>query len=153
MKIQMAEEKDLQEILDLQYLAYQSEALLLNNPNIPPLKQTLEHVKKEFETGIILKAVDGCDSIVGSVRGYSKNNTFFIGKLIVRPDLQGRGIGTDLLEEIERVCPHERYELFTSSKSVKNIRLYERFGYQIFKEEKAGEDFNFVYLEKTSTHR
>lgn len=152
MKIQIAEEKDLQDILDLQYLAYQSEAMLLNNPNIPPLKQSLEHVKKEFEAGTILKAVDDSGAIVGSVRGYSQNGTLFIGKLIVRPDLQGRGIGTGLLREIEHVCPHDRYELFTSSKSVKNIRLYERLGYQIFKEEKTGKDFNFIYLEKIGMH-
>ena len=41
MNIEKAEREDLQEILDLQYLAYQSEARLLNNMDIPPLKQTL----------------------------------------------------------------------------------------------------------------
>lgn len=48
MNIEKAEIEDLQEILDLQYLAYQSEARLLNNMDIPPLKQTLEDVFKEM---------------------------------------------------------------------------------------------------------
>ena len=68
MIIQKAERKDLQEILDLQYLAYQSEAQLLDNPNIPPLKQTLEEFEKEFDVGTVLKVVDENYVIVGSVR-------------------------------------------------------------------------------------
>ena len=37
--IKRAEYKDLQEILYLQYLAYQSEAELFGSKDIPPLKQ------------------------------------------------------------------------------------------------------------------
>ena len=37
MNITRAESGDLQEILDLQYLAYQSEAALFGNKDIPPL--------------------------------------------------------------------------------------------------------------------
>ena len=40
MRITEAETEDMKEILDLQYLAYQSEAKLFNNWDIPPLKQT-----------------------------------------------------------------------------------------------------------------
>ena len=148
MLIQKAERHDLQEILDLQYLAYQSEAKLLNNPHIPPLEQTLKEVEKEYLDGLFLKAVDTDNRIVGSVRACSKEGTLFIGKLIVRPDLQGQGIGTQLLNAMERACPHKRYELFTSSKSVRNIKLYERSGYKIFNEKPVSEDLKFIYLEK-----
>lgn len=48
MIIKKAELKDLQEILNLQYLAYQSEAELFNDHDIPPLKQTLEDVLAEY---------------------------------------------------------------------------------------------------------
>ena len=40
--------EDLQDILQLQYLAYQSEAALFNKEDIPPLKQTLDEVVEEF---------------------------------------------------------------------------------------------------------
>ena len=53
-----AEYKDLQEILTLQYLAYQSEAELFGCKDIPPLKQTLDEVIEEFNNGIILKLTD-----------------------------------------------------------------------------------------------
>jgi predicted N-acetyltransferase YhbS len=93
MTIIQAERKDLQEILNLQYLAYQSEAKLCNNPNIPPLTQKLSDLEAEFDNGIFLKALDGDTTILASVRAYSENGTLYIGKLIVRPDLQGQGIG------------------------------------------------------------
>jgi len=148
MLIIKAERDDLQEILDLQYLAYQSEAMLLNNFSIPPLKQTIEEVKQEFDNGIFLKVVDKDGVIIGSVRAYAKNGTLFIGKLIVQPNLQGQGIGTNLLTEIEKVCPQERFELFTSDRSEKNIRLYERLGYVKFREQEVTPELKFIYLRK-----
>lgn len=53
--IEKAHKEDLKEILDLQYLAYQSEAKLFGDMDIPPLKQTIEEVYDEFQKGIILK--------------------------------------------------------------------------------------------------
>lgn len=41
MQISRAEKQDLEEILKLQYLAYQSEAALFGTNDIPPLKQTI----------------------------------------------------------------------------------------------------------------
>lgn len=148
--IQKADKNDLQEILNLQYKAYQSEAKLLNNSEIPPLKQTLNEIEKEFDDGIILKVINEDNFVVGSIRAYSQNDTLFIGKLIVLPDLQGQGIGTKLLIGIEKFAPHKRYELFTSSKSVRNIKLYERLGYHIFDEKLISDNLKFVYLEKTT---
>lgn len=46
--IQKAQKEDLEEILKLQYLAYQSEAKLFGDMNIPPLKQTIEELGEEF---------------------------------------------------------------------------------------------------------
>ena len=88
--------------------------------------------------------------IAGSVRAYCEGGTSRIGKLIVDPAYQGRGIGTALLSAVEQACLAPRYELFTSSKSEKNIRLYERAGYVRFAEKEAGAGITFVYLEKPS---
>ena len=55
MKICKAFKEDLDEILKLQYLAYQSEAKLFKTQDIPPLKQTLEEVEHEYNTGEIKK--------------------------------------------------------------------------------------------------
>ena len=146
--IKKAEQKDLKEILALQYLAYQSEAKLFGDMDIPPLKQTIEEVCDEYEKGTVLKAVDGAGTIIGSVRAYRENETVYIGKLMVHPSMQNQGLGTKLLLAMEQEYPNQRYELFTSTKSISNIRLYERLGYKIFKEEAVSEELQFVYLEK-----
>ena len=116
--------------------------------DIPPLKQTIEELYNEFQKGTILKALDDIGVIIGSVRAYQENGTVYIGKLMVHPEMQRKGIGTKLLLEIEREYPNQRYELFTSTKSISNIRLYERLGYKIFKEETVSQELQFVYLQK-----
>lgn len=146
--IEKAHKEDLKEILELQYLAYQSEAKLFGNMDIPPLKQTIEEVYDEFEKGTILKAIDENKVIIGPVRAYQDGGTVYIGKLLVHPKMQKKGIGTKLLLEIENEYPNQRYELFTSTKSISNIRLYERLGYKIFKEEAMSSKLQFVYLQK-----
>ena len=143
-----AEERDLQKILDLQYLAYQSEARLFDNQDIPPLKQTLTDVGDEYQKGIILKALDEDKTIIGSVRAFCDNGTVYIGKLMVHPSKQGQGIGTKLLLEMEKQYLNQRYELFTSTRSEKNITLYQKLGYKIFDEEQITEELRFVYMEK-----
>ena len=43
---------------------------VFHNPEIPPLKQKLDDVLREYQKGIILKAVEEDNTIIGSVRGY-----------------------------------------------------------------------------------
>ena len=146
--ISKAEKSDLKEILSLQHLAYQSEAALLNDYTIQPLQQTLADIESEFSTSLFLKATDEQKTIVGSVRGRMVDGSLCIGKLIVHPSMQGRGIGTALLDEIERIYDCNRCQLFTTAKSIRNIRLYERAGYSQYKEEKISDSLQFVYLQK-----
>ena len=148
MNIIKADKEDLSEILDLQYLAYQSEARLFDDEDIPPLKQTLADVENEYQRGIILKALDDDKTIIGSVRAFCHNGTVYIGKLMVHPSKQGQGIGSQLLLEMEKQYPQKRYELFTSTRSEKNIALYKKLGYKIFDEEQVTEELRFVYMEK-----
>ena len=70
-------------------------------------------------------------------------------KLMVLPEKQGRGIGTQLLVAIEKSCPKPRYELFTSNISIRNLKLYEGLGYRRFREEQVTPELKFVYMEKT----
>ena len=149
MTISKAQYDDLQEILDLQYLAYQSEAKLFGNKDIPPLKQTLDELRDEYNNGLILKMVSD-DTIIGSVRAHEKDGTAYIGKLMVHPDHRCKGFGSMLLDEIENYYPGKRYELFTSTRSEDNIRLYQKHGYKIFDRKEISDELVFVYLEKIS---
>jgi len=148
MKINKAETKDAVEILKLQKLAYQSEAKLYNNFDIPPLKQTIDEIKKQFESHLFLKAV--CEGrIIGTVRAYEDNGICYVGRLAVHPDYQNKGIGTALMNEIERGFESKRFELFVGTKSSKNIHLYKKLGYTIYKTDRyeCG-DIEIFYMEK-----
>ena len=150
--IHKAQVNDLQEILQLQYLAYQSEADLFGSRDIPPLKQTLDEVVEEFRSGVILKMVDDKDNIIGSVRARESDGTVYIGKLMVHPDHRHKGYGTRLLCEIEKCFPDKRYELFTSTRSLDNIRLYQKLGYSIFARKAVNDELEFVYMEKNENN-
>ena len=146
--IMLARTEDAEAILALQRLAYQSEAVLYNDFSIPPLRQTLDELRAEITTQIVLKAVDE-GQIVGSVRAVLKDDTCLIGRLMVHPDYQGRGIGKSLMHEIESRCADSaRFELFTGDKSQGNIRLYEKLGYVMFRAQVLNDQVRLVYLEK-----
>jgi len=148
MVITKAELTDLEKILELQFLAYQSEAILYNDFSIPPLKQTIEEIRQEYEKGIFLKTTDEMGNIIGSVRAYTNSDTAYIGKLIVHPSRQGQGIGTKLMLAIERESQAARYELFTGDKSIRNLRFYEHLGYTKFREQIVADGLIFIYMEK-----
>ena len=148
MNIEVASIQDAQSILALQKLAYVSEAEIYNDFNIDPLTQTLDSLCHDFSKQVFLKAsVNG--KIVGSVRGYLDDGTCHIGRLIVHPYFQNRGIGKQLMSEIESFFKNAtRYELFTGHKSERNLYLYQKLGYSTHKTERMSDNLVLVFLEK-----
>jgi GNAT superfamily N-acetyltransferase len=146
--IQKARVKEADEILNLQKLAYQSEARLYNDWNLPALTQSIESLVEEMSDSITLVAlVDGV--IIGSVRAKTSGGCCQIGRLIVHPEHQGKGVGSRLLREIEHRCRHAKnYELFTGSLSAANIRLYERHGYTVTRTVPLSKTVSITYMEK-----
>lgn len=145
-----AELKDAKEILELQTLAYQSEARLYNDWSLPALTQTIESLHQEFKDSVILKAIVK-NKIVGSVRARVENRICKIGRLIVNPEFQGKGIGTALLKKIEEIQENiNSFELFTGSKSFSNIRLYEKQGYVKSHTKVLSENVTLIFLVKPS---
>jgi ribosomal protein S18 acetylase RimI-like enzyme len=146
--IRAASTEDAEEILVLQRLAYQSEARLYNDWSLPPLTQTMDSLRSEFTNSIVLKATLG-ERLVGSVRARQNGDVCVIGRLVVHPELQGQGIGSQLLRAIEaRFSNVARFELFTGSKSEANIRLYQRHGYTITRTEKLSQTVSITFMEK-----
>lgn len=148
MEIIKAEIADAGKILEIQKIAYLSEARRYDDYEIPPLRQTLDEIKQEFATHVFLKAVIESE-LVGSVRGYQTNDSCHIGRLIVLPEHQNKGIGSALLKEIENhFGTTRRFELFTGAQSHENLRLYKRHGYNEFKKEQLKTKVFLVYMEK-----
>jgi ribosomal protein S18 acetylase RimI-like enzyme len=146
--VEEATPDDAEEILALQKSAYASEGRLYNDFTLPPLIQTLEEIRADFERKLFLKAVEG-GKIVGSVRARMKEGACLVGRLIVSPGCQGRGIGSRLMQEIEARFPAaETYRLFTGHLSDKALHIYAKMGYEVCRTEPLHEHLTLVYLEK-----
>jgi GNAT superfamily N-acetyltransferase len=145
--IERATAADAEAILTLQKLAYQSEARLYDNNSLPPLTESLDDLTRLLQTHIFLIARSG-DEIVGSVRAATKESRCHVGRLMVHPDNQRRGLGARLLASIEEAFPEaSAYELFTGNLSEGNLRLYRSVGYREFKREPVP-PHELVFLEK-----
>ena len=142
--------EDAQTILDIQKVAYLSEAEAYNNYQIAPLLEALDETKEDFQKKTILKAVLN-DKIVGSVRGYEEKGTCYVQRLMVHPDYQNRGIAKKLMLGLEEQFPTcDRFDLYTGALSTGNIRLYKSLGYEQYKIEMIRENIEFVFLEKVN---
>jgi GNAT superfamily N-acetyltransferase len=125
------------------------------NKNLPePIEQfradaTLEELKARFHDRRFLKAVAG-EQVVGSVRAFQEGPTCHVERLIVHPGYRRQGIGAALLNGSETLfATARRFELFTGHKSTGNIRLYERLGYRVFRQERTNAKVTLVFMEKT----
>jgi ribosomal protein S18 acetylase RimI-like enzyme len=148
-RIEKAELVDAWNILNLQKLAFRSEADLYNDYSIDPLTQTIESVRSEFDTKTFLKAAIE-NEIIGSVRFYLDGDVCHIQRLMVHPDFQNRGIGKRLIDEAEKFFPGAKtFEMFTADKSAKNLGLYKKLGYETYKIEVVKTDMNFLYMRKS----
>jgi ribosomal protein S18 acetylase RimI-like enzyme len=146
--IELASIEDAEGNIQRQKLAYISEVKIVGDFTMLPLLQTIDDIRSEFNHQIFLK-VTVENKIIGSVRCYLKKGTCYIGKLILHPDCQNRGIGTRLLAASEKQFPAaERFELFTSYKSVKNLHIYEKCGYRSFRNHAVSDKLTLLFLEK-----
>jgi N-acetylglutamate synthase-like GNAT family acetyltransferase len=130
--ISKAEKSDASAILALQKLAFRSEAELHNNLEIPPMVQTLDSIQQDFSTHAFYKLIiDG--KIIGALKVHLiQDNTLWIGRLVVHPQYQNRGLGKAFMQYIEgEYNDVSGFELFTAEKSLRNIRFYEGLGYTI----------------------
>ena len=145
-----AEKSDAPEILGLQKTAYQSEAEIYGDDNLPALQQTLTELQQEFEQPrkVFLKTVVN-GKIIGSVRGQAVDGTACVSRVIVHPYFRDRGIGKRLLSEIETAFPQvKRFEAFTGHKSERQLDQFQASGYRQFKTEPFTPAITWVYLQK-----
>ena len=91
-------------LLAIQRRAFQEEARRCETWDILPLTEPLDAIVGHIETATVLAAWME-QRIVGAVRGILADDVCTIRALCIEPDVQGRGIGTDLLRAIERAHP------------------------------------------------
>ena len=145
-----AEKSDAPEILGLQKTAYQSEAEIYGDDSLPALQQTLEEMQTEFDRPgqVFLKTVVN-GKIIGSMRGYLENDTAHLSRVLVHPYFQKRGIGRQLVNEMEKAFPTaKRFEVKTGHRSEQNLARFKAHGYREFKTEPLNATITWVYLQK-----
>ncbi len=147
--IERARVENAGEILTLQRAAYVTEAQLYGDPFLPALTQTLDELVAELARSVCLTAITGTRT-VGAVRARGDGSVWRIGRLVVAPDQQGRGIGTALLAAVEACAPGSvtTFALFTGDRSAANLRLYERSRYAVVRRETPPAGPALVHLEK-----
>lgn len=152
MEIERARAADAGEILTVQRAAYVTEAQLYGDPFLPPLLESVEQIRKGIKTGIVFKATDGT-RIVGAVRGQLAGTTCLVGRLVVAPDQQGRGLGRALLETLHKQTPEATaFDLFTGHLSEANLRLYRRLGYRETRRERMDDHLTLVHMRRDPDH-
>jgi tRNA (guanine37-N1)-methyltransferase len=124
---------DAGELLTLQRACWVQEALANDSlADIPALHESLDDVRawmRDWSTWVVRSE----GRLVGAVRGRLDGSAWDIGRIMVAPDLQGRGLGRALLEHIEAVAAPgaTSYLLFTGARSSDNIRMYKKAGYRV----------------------
>jgi ribosomal protein S18 acetylase RimI-like enzyme len=129
--IRPASHADSGEVLTVLRAAFVTEAQLHDDPHMPPLTESLEEVRAAVATGQLYVALEGT-RIVGTARGLPRAGTWHIARIAIAPDRQGAGIGSALLVAVEAGAPtgYDTFTISTGPKSVRNVALYERHGYQ-----------------------
>ncbi|MDA3930765.1 MAG: N-acetyltransferase [Prolixibacteraceae bacterium] len=150
MEITFAYLSDYEEILKVQKLAFKQEADLYEKCTIGPMCQTLNEMVEECASKIVLKGILK-NELIASVRATQTNTECHINKLIVLPEHQGKGYGKKLLLDIENYfIKATKFVLETGAKSVKNINLYKKAGYQIVDKGYFHDGIEAVIMEKIS---
>ncbi|WP_432535741.1 GNAT family N-acetyltransferase [Kineococcus arenarius] len=139
--------RDAGELLTLQRAAYVSEAQLYDDPRLPPLLETHQDLLEALSHGHGYAAVHG-QRLVGAVRVHEHDSRLDISRLAVTPDLQGRGIGSRLLQAAEDASHARIAALFTGHRSAANLRLYHRHGYTETHREPLSAGITLVHLAK-----
>jgi tRNA (guanine37-N1)-methyltransferase len=132
---------DAGELFTLQQAAFMAEGRLNGSFDIPPLTETLDELLDSLSHPSVLAArshpsvlAARLDArLVGSVRGQVEaDGAWYIGRLMVAPDLQGAGIGGRLMDAIEALAPEDstEYRLVTGGLSSRSQRFYARRGYR-----------------------
>jgi len=131
-EIRSAHAADSGELLVLQRACWVAEQQENPGVRIPALHETHEDVRAWLARDTVLVA-RSAGRLVGAVRATQDGDVWEIGRLMVAPDVAGRGLGRELLARIEALAPEQvrTFSLFTGARSARNQRIYKKAGYRL----------------------
>ncbi len=149
--IRDARADDAAAILAIQRRAFAPAALRYADPALPPLVERVDEVERDIVGQSVLVAEDADGSVVGSVRGRLQYGCVHVGRLVVEPTAQRRGVATRLMRELEARFPDaERFELFTGGMNEPGMGLYLKLGYRETRRERLSDLLELVHMSKAA---
>jgi tRNA (guanine37-N1)-methyltransferase len=132
LEVWAAEPADAGELYVLQLACWVAEQHDNPGVRIPALHETYDDLRAWLARDTVLVA-RSAGRLVGAVRASLDDDAWEVGRLMVAPDLAGRGLGRSLLERIEALAPATAttYALFTGAGSLRNQRMYKKAGYRL----------------------
>ncbi len=130
-ELRPARPADAAEVLVLQRACWVAEQHDNPDVRIPALHETYDEVRAWVERDHVLVA-RAAGRLVGAVRGSLDGDVWHVGRLMVAPDVAGRGLGRALLAAVEAAAPPgaASYQLVTGAGSLRNQRMYKKAGYR-----------------------
>ncbi len=150
--------EDAPTMLDLQRRAFAEEARRSGSEDIPPLIEPLDAVSEHIRHQHALVARDD-GKIIGAIRGIVNGPVCTVRALVVDAAHRGRGVGSALLDALERSLPEvARFDLTTNTVMEGNVPFYERHGYRVTELTRYSELVALAQMtkdvgEKSMTHR
>lgn len=133
--IEPAVQADAGELWTLQRACLVTDAQDNDNASIPPLTESFDQARAaldQWQTWVVRSH----GRLIGSVRGRTvttgDSTAWEIGRLMVAPDIQGRGLGSRLLQHVlDRADPAaSSYLLVTGANSRRTIKWYAKAGFR-----------------------
>ena len=131
-EIGLVQPADAGELLTLQRACWVQEQQANPDVEMDALSESLADVLAWLADGTVFVA-RSAGRLVGAVRGRLLDGVWDIGRLMVAPDLHGRGVGRLLLGRIEEAAPEAAtsYQLCTGVGSLRNQKMYKKAGYRL----------------------
>lgn len=147
-----ARSADVDWILKLQYLCYQVEARRYDVWDLGALTESSAALADEVSGGRVLAVHGPAGEVVGSVRSTTDGGIAHIGRLVVHPRVQRRGIGTRLLQAALRDIAARAAaegigsaEAYTGHRSTEFAATYLRCGLREAERRRVSETLELVH--------
>ncbi|HMK59545.1 MAG TPA: GNAT family N-acetyltransferase [Dissulfurispiraceae bacterium] len=126
MKIEIrdAVDEDLEVLLSIQKSAFTEYTDHLRPEQIPPLNETFDDMKKDFQYKSIMASFAN-NSPAGSIRYHLKGGVCIIERLSVKPGFQRNGIGRSMVSHVETIVTGKAHKIYLETGLLeKNLLLF-----------------------------
>lgn len=143
--IDITNRKNAEDVLNIQIPSYMVEAEIIGSYEIPPLKDTVNSLRKCGETFF---GFYDYEKLCGVISIKLSDREVDIHRLIVHPSHFRKGIAQLLLNFVESKFEVKTIKVSTGSKNTPAVHFYKKNGFHTIKEVTVNEQLSLTFLEK-----